>query len=178
VLALAWELPADPVVERAWLAHPPHDRKPPTLTGTDTGHFLRYWEAVYDRPEYLDALNALVAANVLWLRRNPGVPPLYATGVRYLAECCGEVWRHAAAVLARGGGDCEDLSAFRVAQLQLLGVPARIKLQTVGRMGEDLSLHVLVAMPNGQIEDPSDILGATGAGCDPIGPLGRPCPAR
>lgn len=175
MLRLTWELPIDRRVERVWLAHPPHGRARPTFVGQDElgiGH----WRASYERADYIDALNALVAANIAWMAAH-AVPPLYEAGLRYMRECCGETWRHAVAVLARQGGDCEDLAAYRVAQLRRAGVPARIVLREVGRMGPDIAFHVLVGIDNA-IEDPSEILGATtDSSCDPAGPYGFPCSA-
>jgi hypothetical protein len=48
------------------------------------------------------------------------IPPLYEAGVRYKKEPQ-DTWRHAGEVAASGWGDCEDLAAYRVAELRITG---------------------------------------------------------
>jgi len=57
-------------------------------------------------------------------------------------------------------GDCEDLSAWRVAELRLGGVRA---IPWVVQSGNRL-YHVQVRYPDGTIEDPSRRLGMRGKG--------------
>lgn len=168
-------------VVRVWLAHPPHDRQRPRLVARDAMG-LEHWQASYDRSQYADALNALVAANLAWWRFSPFHPgtTLYDSGLIYKPECCGEIWRTFPAILLRGGGDCEDLAAARVAELHRARIDARILIREVARTdADDRSFHVLVALPDGSEEDPSELLGAgdpvTRTTCDPIGPGGAPC---
>jgi len=56
---------------------------------------------------------------------------------------------------ARGGGDCEDLAAWRAAELRIAGEPARV---VVVRSAPGV-LHAVVRRANGRIEDPSRRLG-------------------
>lgn len=88
--------------------------------------------------------------------RHGRVPSLYGSGVRYRSEPDGEEnWQTAAETLSRGFGDCEDLAAWRVAELQEQGVAARVRV-LVMRPG---LWHVVVEHPEGWIEDPSAFLG-------------------
>lgn len=94
------------------------------------------------------------------LRANPQ-RPLYRAGVRYRREEMGaEIWQLPSETAKLGYGDCEDLAAWRVAELRLQGEPARIVIRQV----KPRLWHVLVKRGNGQIEDPSRKLGMTGAG--------------
>jgi hypothetical protein len=177
VLAVAWELPDEAAALRGFLAVPLHRRNPPRFMGADGG--ISHWASDYSRDEYPDALDALVGVDLAWLAqlRRAGVRPreLYTTGVRYAAECCGEVWRAWPALLLRGVGDCEDLAAARCSELIARRVSARVHLRQTGELEGARSYHVLVETPRG-IEDPAALLGDDGsASCDPLGPRGIPC---
>ena len=85
------------------------------------------------------------------------MPPLYsrAAGVRYKAEPRGrERWRTCDEVFGSGEGDCEDLAAWRAAELQVRGEPARV---VVIRSGPR-RFHAIVRRGDGSYEDPSRIL--------------------
>lgn len=102
---------------------------------------------------------ALAAWDVDWLRRNPRAPKLYASGVRYRPDPIGsaEDFRTVPRVLAAGSGDCDDLAAWRVAELRLQGVRAH---PDVIKIKQGL-WHVFVRLPGGGAEDPSAHLGMT-----------------
>lgn len=64
------------------------------------------------------------------------VPPLYASGVRYKEDPPGEEnWKDCLAVIKDGHGDCDRLVSWRVAELNVAGIPAEpvIKWQQVPR---------------------------------------------
>jgi hypothetical protein len=112
-------------------------------------------------------LECLVQMNVA-LMRSQRFPPLYSTHVRYRQEPLGdENWRDAAIVLRAGFGDCEDLAAYRVAELRVMHkVPARCIFRWRTFVVEGKSrvklYHILVGVPHeGKmlIEDPSKRLG-------------------
>lgn len=115
-------------------------------------------------------LECLVQVNVALMRSQP-FPELYRTKVRYRQEPLGqENWRDAAIVLRTGFGDCEDLAAYRAAELRVRhNVPAvcvfRWKTLTVRQDGVERKVklyHILVGVPHeGKllIEDPSKRLG-------------------
>lgn len=101
-------------------------------------------------------LRGLVAANLVILRRNPRMPALYESGVRYVPEPVGmENWLTYDQVLRAGKGDCEDLSAARSAELIRVGIMAWPEVIRTGRR----RFHAVVRYPDGRIEDPSKILG-------------------
>ena len=90
------------------------------------------------------------------------VPPLYESGVRYRREPIGrERWQTAAETAARGHGDCEDLAAYRVAELHKMGETGAT---IVVRVVRPTLMHILVRRANGKTEDPSALLGMKGKG--------------
>ncbi len=104
--------------------------------------------------------NALLAAlqlsNEEWLRAHPRAPGIYRSGVRYRREDDAEEWLTIPEVLRRGVGDCEDLAAWRAAELRVRhGVNARAVAKRI-RPG---LIHIVVAMGDGTYEDPSHALG-------------------
>jgi len=90
------------------------------------------------------------------------IPPLYSGHYRYRMERPGrEDWQSALENARRGIGDCEDLATHRVAELWRDGVRgARPKILQVSPN----LFHVVVAHPDGTIEDPSRRLGMKGPG--------------
>jgi hypothetical protein len=88
-------------------------------------------------------------------------PPLYQSGVQYVPEPDGrENWQIPSVTLQLRGGDCEDLAAWRAAELVVSGVDraarAVVKIIRPGLM------HCIVVRGNGQREDPSKVLGMRG----------------
>ncbi len=89
-----------------------------------------------------------------------GFPPLYETGVRYVREPRGqERWLPPSEVLRRGQGDCEDLAAYRAAELRLTGEDPHAEARVV-RTGPR-TWHAVVLREDGDWEDPSAGLGMT-----------------
>jgi hypothetical protein len=103
------------------------------------------------------ALEGLVATNYVILSRSRNPIKLYRSGVRYRPEARGvENWLTIPQVIKAGVGDCEDLAAWRAAELRFwLGLPARAICYRSGRR----KFHAVVAYPDGTIEDPSRKLG-------------------
>lgn len=173
-MLVTWELPDDAATISAWRRA--HAFAPAELVGADEDLPILYARAEYARQLYPAALDALVAASIAG--RALDRRSLYSTGLRYLRECCGEVWRVWPVPLWRGGGDCEDLAAARVAELRESGVPAFLELRASAQLDSVARLwHVLVRLPGGATEDPSRELGmgTRDVSCDPLGPRGRPC---
>lgn len=116
----------------------------------------------------------LMLQNIAWLRTHPNTPPLYHSGVIYKPEKhrvdhgghtieYGEDWQTIPWVIHHGYGDCEDLGAWRAAELQMHGVPA-VPHIAIRRLADDggkavWRAHVQVRLPDGRIEDPSAKLG-------------------
>jgi hypothetical protein len=94
--------------------------------------------------------------------RERKLPPLYGGTIRYAREPrARERWQTASETAARGLGDCEDLAAYRVAELHAQGErAATIHVRTIN---PEL-MHIVVRRANGMIEDPSAQLGMRGKG--------------
>lgn len=100
-------------------------------------------------------LEGLTLTNMELIQRGR-IPPIYAAGVRYAREPR-DVWRTAPEVLRRGSGDCEDLSAWRAAELRASGEDPGARVD-VYRSGPR-RLHAVVRRGDGSFEDPSRRLG-------------------
>lgn len=106
-------------------------------------------------------LEMLVKIDSLYLLYHPETPRLYQSGVRYMEEPPGqEDWQDIPTTISMGIGDCEDFACWRAAELNVRdGIPARAVFQEQRRKDGGYLFHILVQHPNGQIEDPSRILG-------------------
>jgi hypothetical protein len=115
-------------------------------------------------PAALQAVaEGLVGLNAVLMRladeRGVAFPLLYESGARYRREPRGEEWWESATdilgVTAQGTGDCEDLAAYRAAELRyVFGEPARVAIKRTRRG----SFHAVVERADGTIEDPSRVL--------------------
>lgn len=116
-------------------------------------------------------LRAVVAVNRIEMQmaraKGRPFPLLYESGVRYEREKSRgyEDFADAQTVLRRAskgmGSDCEDLCAYRIAELQEqgeLGADFRIYWRKPRRDGS-MMMHVEVRRQDGSIEDPSRFLG-------------------
>lgn len=106
------------------------------------------------------ALEGLTSMSYVVLNGRRNFPPLYTSGVVYKPESVIsgkrlEEWLTPDVVLARGRGDCEDLAAWRAAELRKRGIPARAVAIRSGKR----KFHAVVKWPDGSIEDPSRVLG-------------------
>lgn len=102
----------------------------------------------------------LVDLNREYLRMNPHTPSLRDAGMRYIREEEGEeLWPTIGEVIRMGGGDCEDLACWRVAELREKGVDARpawrhrkVRMPS----GQEATLYHIVVWVKGKgFEDPS-----------------------
>ena len=88
--------------------------------------------------------------------RGKAYPPLYSAGVRYRREGTGkEHWQTASEMLASRRADCEDLVAYRLAELWSAGEKGARPVVT--KRGN--TWHVTLRRASGQHEDPSRKLG-------------------
>ncbi len=109
------------------------------------------------RPRLLEGmLEGLCAVNYALMRKRP-YPPLYSSGIRYEREgrAGPERWLIAPQLVKKKRGDCEDLAAYRCAELRMKGEPARVRVVRTGNK----TLHAVVQRADGRIEDPSRRLG-------------------
>jgi len=111
-------------------------------------------------------LEALILADILYLRHTPSAPLVYESGVRYEAEELGDDdWRDIPAILDHNGGDCEDLASWRVGELRIrLAEPSARPHITSSVVvhpteGPYTLYHIQVQRSDGSIEDPSKLLG-------------------
>lgn len=107
---------------------------------------------------------ALCSTDYIWLKamqaKGTPCPPLFQSGVVYQDQIRGhDEWLDIRACLERGFGACEDLAAWRVAELVLAGEKAKLDVDTSVGAGGLLLFHVVVRRGNGLREDPSRILG-------------------
>lgn len=104
------------------------------------------------------AVEALSRANVDYLLAHPRTPMLHRSGVRYRREPRGrENWQSIPDMLRRGFGDCEDLAAWRIAEIRVHGGHAVPYILSKGN-----AYHVKVLRNDGisrVVEDPSRELG-------------------
>jgi hypothetical protein len=123
---------------------------------------MRVTVEVPAEPETLEALlEGLVRVNLRLLDRS-ALPPLYQSGARYRRERKGsEDWKTCERVYSSRSGDCEDLAAWRVAELRHAGEVDAVAIVVPG--GPRI-WHVQVMRANGSVEDPSRILGMNGHG--------------
>ncbi|HEX7667012.1 MAG TPA: hypothetical protein VF407_20925 [Polyangiaceae bacterium] len=127
-------------------------------------HFkLRAFDTLSDEakiPALIRLLEALIGVNEAWLRENPHAPSLYASGVRYLEEPRGqEDWQDIPETILLRSGDCEDLGSWRVAELRVRSNEHAMPHVKRSLAGPRTIFHVAVRRANGQLEDPSRILG-------------------
>jgi len=105
-----------------------------------------------------EIVSALARVDRLWLAAHPTAPAIYRSGVEYRREPRGvEEWQDIPSILARGHGDCEDLSAWRIAELRRLGLDARPVIDAHPRADGGTTYHVRLAV-DGTAEDPSLVL--------------------
>lgn len=113
-------------------------------------------------------LEILATANLEYLKCAPVKPPsIYKAGVVYKREPPGrEEFKAIPAILRTGHADCEDLAAWRVAELRYIGEPAQFLVKKWVRptsYGVPFYLyHILVRRADGRDEDPSKALGMEG----------------
>ena len=103
-----------------------------------------------------EALGGLVTFNMIHLSKH-ATPLLYEAGVRYISQPPPERFKTIPFVIAAGGGDCDQLCGWRIAELRVRGERATEKITRRGRLW-----HVQVVRGNGVIEDPSVRLGMRG----------------
>jgi hypothetical protein len=113
-------------------------------------------------------LQSIVLSNRYYLHTHPNTPLLYSSGVRYQREPNAfryEEFADIPTVLKRGWGDCDDLVAWRVAEIQhreKRPADPLIYWRLHERPnGSPLTIwHVQVRRQDtGEVEDPSRLLG-------------------
>ena len=104
-------------------------------------------------------LEALAVANRGYLRLRRDTPAIYAARVPYVKEPPEtDNWQDLPRCLELGMGDCEDLCAWRVAELREQGEQAGFTVRHYFAGGVTY-YHVLVQRADGSVEDISRNLG-------------------
>ena len=112
---------------------------------------------VHGPEETTELLYGLARVSLLQIRRGLIKAPLYKSGVVYQREPLGrEIWQPAWETQLRKNGDCEDLVAWRVAELWASGESKARPHCYSPRPG---LIHCVVRRANGKLEDPSKKLG-------------------
>lgn len=117
-------------------------------------------------------VQALAMVDAAWLLEHPETPDLLSSGVRYVARglnSCGDDWRDIPEILSHptpdapyGSGVCEDLTAWRIAELRVRHDVIATPVVTAVTFVSGLILyHVRVGLPDGTIEDIAEELGMT-----------------
>ncbi len=105
-------------------------------------------------------LEALVRADMEYLRVCPTAPALYESGVVYEAEPEDrEHWQDIPETLGVGNGDCEDLACWRIAELRVRANERATPYITWRDLDDRRVYHVAVHRVGGEVEDPSRLLG-------------------
>jgi hypothetical protein len=136
----------------------------PRATYEYDGSHVRVSMPFFGRTDLQLGLDAATAWNIRALQTRP-LPGIYDAGVRYAREpmcrssrgqvgVC-EEWLTAHEVIARGQGDCDDLGAWRAAELRLAGDADAHAIARPSAAG----WHIVVRHGDGTIEDPSAKLG-------------------
>jgi len=115
-------------------------------------------------PEALEAVaEGLVRLNV-WMFETADLsgvesPSLYESGIVYRREPRGREWWESAAdahnIANQRSGDCEDLAAYRAAELRVYDDDHAIVRVVPTKRG---SFHAIVEREDGTLEDPSRVL--------------------
>jgi hypothetical protein len=111
-----------------------------------------------------DLVETLVARNMQLLAARPTFPKLALSLVAYVANPL--LWQDAVSCLKAGKGSCQDLAAWRIAELRLSGEPdAGVHVEV--RETETGPLHhVTVRRGDGRVEDPTKRLALARADVD------------
>lgn len=108
-----------------------------------------------DVTKWIEFLKDMVKRNIRIIK-NDNLPSIYDAGIEYKQENRGEEnWRTADQVFSDGYGDCEDLAAYRAAELQLAGIDAQPEIIPIKITNSRRSYHARVRLPDGSVDDPS-----------------------
>ena len=109
---------------------------------------------------YTAAIEGQTGVYQVLMRRNPSLPPLYGSGVKWEireGDPKETQWRTPEDIVTSGWADCQELASYRTAELRNSGMDPNAKAW-VYPTGEN-KYHAVVARGNGLVEDPSVMLG-------------------
>jgi hypothetical protein len=105
-------------------------------------------------------LEALIEANMAYLRTCPSAPRLYESGVVYEEEPgLRDNWQDIPETIGLGVGDCEDLGSWRIAELRVRDGEHATPFIKKTEIENRTVYHIAVRRADGGVEDPSRLLG-------------------
>lgn len=118
----------------------------------------------YKVPTQFDASGTEIAIVREFVERIGTVPDKVREALNTLEQMtAGERFRDISRIIANGGGDCDNVAAWRCAELNELGIAASPYITWRQRPDGGTTYHVIVRWPDGSSEDPSLLLGMGGA---------------
>jgi hypothetical protein len=117
----------------------------------------------YKVPSQFDASGTEIAIVREFVERIGTVPDKVRAALDVLESMtAGERFRDIPRIIANGGGDCDNVAAWRCAELNELGIAAQPYITWRKRPDGGTTYHVIVRWPDGSSEDPSLLLGMGG----------------
>lgn len=115
----------------------------------------------YKLPAQLEQRDSPDVEAVRAFLESKGAPASIMGALRAIADSAGggEHFRDIPRIIENGGGDCDNLASWRVAELRELGVNAKPYITWRQRPDGGTTYHVIVLWPDGSSEDPSLLLG-------------------
>lgn len=124
-------------------------------------HQLPQWQPGFSAWWVAHVLDGMARGYCPWAALHP-LPPLYGGGIAYRQDprhgSGTEVFHDPWTVAARGWGDCNDLTLYRLVELMLSGERPKAEPNRTRSIWQGGEIHVLVRRQNGDTEDPSIIL--------------------
>ena len=126
--------------------------------------FIYHSGIKYKVPTQFDASGTEIAIVREFVERIGTVPDKVREALNTLEQMtAGERFRDISRIIANGGGDCDNVAAWRCAELNELGIAASPYITWRQRPDGGTTYHVIVRWPDGSSEDPSLLLGMGGA---------------
>jgi hypothetical protein len=123
----------------------------------------------YIVPEQFERAELPEVSMVRKYMRDKGAPPSVMEAFKSMADQlgAGEHFREIPRIIEHGGGDCDNVAAWRCAELREHGIDAKPYITWRKRPDGGTTYHVVVLWPDGTHEDPSLLLGMGGAAREP-----------
>jgi hypothetical protein len=125
--------------------------------------FIYHSGIKYKVPSQFDASGTEIAIVREFVERTGTVPNKVRAALDALETMTGgERFRDIPRIIENGGGDCDNVAAWRAAELNELGIAAQPYITWRKRSDGGTTYHVIVRWPDGSSEDPSLLLGMGG----------------
>jgi hypothetical protein len=115
----------------------------------------------YKVPEQFEHASLPEVDTVSKFLKDKGASKEVQEAFKTLSNMCGggENFRDIPKIIENGGGDCDNVASWRVAELRELGIQAKPYITWRKREDGGTTYHVIVLHPDGSSEDPSLLLG-------------------